>query len=141
LSIKPFSSSLQAIIVGIKQRDIEASLFQTAAKYTVEHGSVNSAVFQGLHLNALIADDLELDLIALLIETEMLEPKHDAHPTVPPAGDAESFAAQFLGSLDGRLSNEIVGVRLENALTILNRVLLQSPQGGGAAGAAEVNVA
>ena len=101
----------QLLQFGIFAGDVEAFLFQTAAEYAVEHRGVDGAVFEGLHLNALIADDLELDLVALLIETEMLEPKHDAHPNrAADAGDAEAFAAQLFGSFDRRPGDEVVGV-------------------------------
>jgi hypothetical protein len=83
---------------GILAGDVKAFLFQAAAEYAVEHGGVDAAVFEGLHLNTLIADDLELDLVALVIKTEMLEPKHDSHPNrAADAGDTESFAAQIFG--------------------------------------------
>src|SRR5581483_10769444 len=89
----------------------EALLFEAPAEDAVEHGGVDGAVLQRLHLNALIADHLKLNPVALLVKTEVLEPEHDAHPDrAADAGDAEAFAAQILGPLDRSSGHQIVGV-------------------------------
>ena len=55
-------------------QDVHAFLFELAAERAVEHGRVAKAGLDRLRLNPLIADDLHLNLVALLVEAEMLEP-------------------------------------------------------------------
>src|SRR5581483_7516367 len=86
----------QLLQLGIFAQNVEALLFEAPAEDAVEHGGVDGAVLQRLHLNALIADHLKLNPVALLVKTEVLEPEHDAHPDrAADAGDAEAFAAQI----------------------------------------------
>ena len=97
--------------IGVFAEDVEPLLFEPAAEDAIEHCGVDDPGLHRLHLDGLIADDLKLDLIALHIQSEMLEPKQGAHPyRAADAGDAEALTAQIFGAFDVGTRDEVVGI-------------------------------
>ena len=81
------------------------------AEHPVERGGVGDAGLDGLHHDGLIAENLHADLIALLIEAQMFEPKQHPHP----AGAADTvernfFTAQIFRALDVGPGDEVIAV-------------------------------
>ncbi len=64
--------TLVQLVIFTKNR--QAPLLEPAAKHTVEHGGIDNAAFDRLSLHCLIAKHLHLNLIALLIQSQMLQP-------------------------------------------------------------------
>ena len=120
-----------------------AFLLELAAECAIENGCIAEAILNRLCLDPLIADHLHLNLIALLIEAEVLKPQKNPHPcSAADAGDGKSFAAEIFGSLDVGPDDQIVGVAAGETGDEFKIV----PAGNGcehgaAAGAADMDVA
>ncbi len=118
-------------------------MFELLGKDAIHGCRVAQAVLDALDLHGLIADDLEADVVALLVQAEVFEPEQHAHPTgAADAGHCESLAAQIFGALDVGPHDEIVGVaRVEGGENFEIMAGGDRREHGAAAGAADVNAA
>src|SRR5437870_8861678 len=67
-------------------------LLQPLAVEAIDERDVNDAGLDGLGLDALVSDGLQQDLIALRLQSKMLQPEHGAHPSSPAETiDGDSF--------------------------------------------------
>lgn len=118
-------------------------LFKLLRKDAIHGRRVAQSVLDALDLYRLIADRLEADVVALLIQAKMFEPKQDAHPTgAADARDRESLAAQIFGTLDGGPHDQIVGIaRVEGGENFKIMAGGNRREHGTAARAADMNAA
>ncbi len=110
-------------------------------KDAIDGGGIAQTALDALHLDRLVADDLQANIVPLLVQTEMLQPKQYAHPAgAADAGDTESFAAQVLGALDVGTDDEVIGVaRVKSGEEFEFMSSGDGSEHGAAAGAADMN--
>ena len=133
----------QGFKIAILAHDDHPLVFELAGKDAIDGGGIAQTALDALDLDRLVADDLQANIVPLLVQTEMLQPKQYAHPAgAADAGDTESFAAQVLGALDVGTDDEVIGVaRVKSGEEFEFMSSGDGSEHGAAAGATDMNAA
>ncbi len=67
--------------IGVLTENRESFLPEPAAVSAIEHSGIDDAGFDSLSLSVLIANGLQLDLVALGVKSQLFQPEQSSHPS------------------------------------------------------------